>query len=421
MPDIGMILKKVAATVRPKRDIGPIVEAVCKRLQRASHILDMKANVVIGGSIAKKTYLAGDHDCDIFVRFDAAYDDDTLSDMLADILSKADIDADRIHGSRDYFQVKINQILYEIVPVRYILFPEEAVNVTDCSYLHTLWVKDKIQRTVDGLPLNDHIRIAKIFCKAHYVYGAESYIGGVSGHVLDILIIHFGGFLRFIEEVRSWKDTVFIDTAHHYASEEQARKALSASKTLMPLVLIDPIDPKRNAAAALTQEKLLLLRDACRSFSKNPTPASFKVKTMTKASWGPPQTEIVAVSMEPKSGKKDVVGAKMRKVHEYLLARLTDYGFSINDSFFYWPGEGDGLSLFHIPMQVIPREYVHQGPPLPSRADVNAFKAKHTETYTEAGRIFAKRKRNYTDAKKALSQLLKHAYVQQRIVSGTVN
>src|SRR3989344_7128685 len=141
--------------------------------------------VILGGSGAKGTWLKGQHDADIFILFPATYESDKLSDITEQWLKKIG-KFERFHGSRDYFRFYQDRFVFEVVPIRAIKNAEDAANITDVSPLHAAWVKKKSTEKIC-----DDIRLAKAFCKAQRMYGAESYISGFSGYVLEILIIHY--------------------------------------------------------------------------------------------------------------------------------------------------------------------------------------------------------------------------------------
>ncbi|HME87192.1 MAG TPA: nucleotidyltransferase domain-containing protein, partial [Candidatus Nanoarchaeia archaeon] len=103
-----------------KDELQFVVQTIEKELKKNK----IKADVVIGGSFAKDTYLDGDHDCDIFVRFDYSYKEKNISDLLQKALKP--FKASRIHGSRDYFQFS-KSLNYEIVPVLKITKASQAV------------------------------------------------------------------------------------------------------------------------------------------------------------------------------------------------------------------------------------------------------------------------------------------------------
>ena len=241
---IENILKSVKKRIRP----GKAPLSIKKKLDMINQLLKknkIKAKAVLGGSFAKNTHLKDDYDIDIFVKFDYSYEKKEISNILDKVLSP--LKAERVHGSRDYFQIK-NKLSYEIIPVLDVKDVSKARNITDMSPMHVDWVR----KNINGK--EDEIRLAKLFCKANDIYGAESYIQGISGHVLDILVIYYGNFIKFLEAVTGWKDgkkeKEVIDFYNFYKGE--AIRKMNRSKTLSPLIVVDPISPDRNAAAALS-------------------------------------------------------------------------------------------------------------------------------------------------------------------------
>jgi tRNA nucleotidyltransferase (CCA-adding enzyme) len=81
--------------------------------------------------------------------------------------------------------------------VKKISKPKEAENITDLSYSHVNYIKKRIKNK----KILDEIRIAKAFCYATNTYGAESYIGGFSGYAIELLVYHYGSFLKFIKAI----------------------------------------------------------------------------------------------------------------------------------------------------------------------------------------------------------------------------
>ena len=104
------LFKKVLAQIKPTTAQRGVVNAFVRDLNAKLRQRKLQATAILGGSMAKGTFLKNDHDVDIFVRFDKRYKSDQLSDLLAQALPKGVV---RVHGSRDYFQLR-QENLYEI-------------------------------------------------------------------------------------------------------------------------------------------------------------------------------------------------------------------------------------------------------------------------------------------------------------------
>jgi tRNA nucleotidyltransferase (CCA-adding enzyme) len=256
------LLKKTIKRIRPVK--MPEVDSTIKKINSVLK----NARCVAGGSLAKKTNLRNDFDIDLFARFDYSLRKKDLSNLLEKALKKVFKKVERVHGSRDYFQVK-NKITFEIVPVLNIKSYKKAENVTDMSPFHVEYVNKKLNSK-----LRNEIRLAKQFCKSIRVYGAESYIQGFSGHVLDLLILYYGSFVQLLEQASVWGNRVIIDVDKKL---KDPMKELNESKTVSPLIVVDPIQPDRNAAAALSQEKFELFKKKSREFLQKPSEKYFKI------------------------------------------------------------------------------------------------------------------------------------------------
>ena len=188
----------------------------------------------IGGSLAKGTMIKKDfQDIDLFII--------SKEDEIDKIYDKIkDLKVTRIHGSRDYFHIKRDNLTMELIPVLETLKPEDAKNVTDLSLMHVKYVKKKLNK---NSKLINEIKLAKAFCYANECYGAESYIKGFSGYALELLIIHFKSFMNLIKKIDKER---IIDIEKLYRNKKEIMQELNESKLISPVVLIDPTNKKRN-------------------------------------------------------------------------------------------------------------------------------------------------------------------------------
>ncbi len=185
------ILKKYKVTKQEHDELLRTIDAFLHEIRTALTKENIDAYVMLGGSAAKGTFLKHDFDCDVFVRFIYdKYKEKDISTILEKALKRMTATTySRVHGSRDYFMGVLKTLHYEIIPVLYINDRRMAKNITDVSPLHVEWLNQHL--TED---LRDHILLTKLFFKAQKVYGAESYMNGFSGHIVDLLTIYYGSF-----------------------------------------------------------------------------------------------------------------------------------------------------------------------------------------------------------------------------------
>ncbi|MBW2991700.1 nucleotidyltransferase domain-containing protein, partial [Candidatus Woesearchaeota archaeon] len=185
------VLEEVKPSIKEEKDVISKVNAFVKKVNTG--LKDAKAELY--GSGAKGTWLRGGFDADVFVKYDYnKYKDksENISKLLGKHLREK-FKFTVMHGSRDYYQIKQDGFIYEVIPILDIKQAGQAKNITDISPLHAKWVKK------NGKNLVDDIRLAKAFLKANNLYGAESYIRGFSGYVTEILVIYYKGFLNFLK------------------------------------------------------------------------------------------------------------------------------------------------------------------------------------------------------------------------------
>jgi tRNA nucleotidyltransferase (CCA-adding enzyme) len=258
---MNKLLDEILKKIKPSKEEISKVDTILNDL--INKIKISKAKVELGGSGAKDTWLTNTNDIDLYVKFDfKTYNKKDISSILEKSLKK-NFKIVRLHGSRDYFQLKQKGFTIEIIPILNIKKVSESKNITDISPFHVKFVKKNKK--------GDQIRLVKSFCKAQDCYGAESYIKGFSGYVSELLTIKYGSFNNFIKNVSKWKDKKSI-------GDKNLIKKLNESKKEAPLILIDPVDPNRNAASALNIENYNKLIKTSKAYLKKPSVKHFEKK-----------------------------------------------------------------------------------------------------------------------------------------------
>ncbi len=410
------IIEKVIEKNRLKKEelaqIRSSISVFMNRLESSLKTHRIKARPMLGGSAAKGTLVKGDFDCDIFVRFDYSYRDKDISGLLETALSGFK-DVQRVHGSRDYFQIEDGDISYELVPVLYITRSKDAQNVTDMSPLHVEWINARLSKNPG---LRGEIIAAKVFCKAQDVYGAESHIGGFSGHVLDILVVYYGSFMKLLENAKRWSMYKVIDIENYNNVDEMNKSKIS------PLIIIDPVDKSRNASAALTREKFMLFKKRAADFLKKPSIDFFikKQPTVAELRQMAGKDKIVLIRAEPLDGKDDIVGCKLLKAYTYIRKQLLLEDFSIIDSGWQWQKGKKAIFWYILPDRLLDEEKIHDGPPLNAGEDAKRFREKYKGSFVAKGRLYVKLKRRFRNPAGLVGHLLKGQYIAGKTGSARI-
>jgi tRNA nucleotidyltransferase (CCA-adding enzyme) len=391
------VLKKFKPSITEERKLRQVARKVMKLVS----IPNVKME--IGGSSAKGTWLKGHHDLDIYVKFDSKiYGKKNISKILIESLRPYDFEV--LHGSRDYVQLNFEGFEVELIPIIEIKKVEQACNITDISPFHKKWVRKHKQYC-------DEIRIAKVFAKCNNLYGAESYIKGFSGYAIECLVIYYRGFIPMIEAVAKWDKKTLLD----YSDFHKGKVKLNASKMQSPIVVVDPVQSTRNVTAVVSKERYDLFKQSAKGFLKNPSISWFVKDEFSLAKLKRTRSKLIWIKVSALSGKKDVVGAKLLKVYDFLRIELMENDFNLLDSGWHW-GEST-IFWFKIGKEELSKKVKHFGPEATHKNRLESFKKKWVgkKVYTENQISYILKDREYTDAFSLLEEQLKKDYVQCRV------
>lgn len=392
MNKINSILKNVLSEIKPSeeefKEMNGMINNFVSRIEDKIKKRGIDAEIFVGGSFAKKTVIKKDYyDADIFLRFDRKYGEE-ISELAKKILAGIE-NVSLVHGSRDYFKIKVREdFIIELIPVIKVKNPEESTNITDLSYSHVKYINKKIKSD----KIRDEIMIAKAFCHANHCYGAESYIKGFSGYALELLAFYYGGFLKFIKATSKNKDEkIIIDIEKQFKNKKQVMIDLNNSKLQSPIILIDPTDKNRNALAALSEETFEKFKKIAGDFLKNPKQESFEERKtdLEKIKKDAEKKKCEFILLEAITNKQegDIAGSKLLKFYEHLSEEIKK-SFEIKNKGFNYNGK-TAARYFFVVKSI--GGFVVRGPEIKDKKNMEAFKKKHKDYFTKKGRIYSKK------------------------------
>ena len=400
MPDktssiLKSVLEKISPSQEELKEYDKIIDNFLEKVKKRIESLKIEANLFVGGSFAKKTVIKKDHyDVDVFIIFDRKYKAEDISKITKKILNGYE-NLMKIHGSRDYFKIKIREDFFiEIIPVLKVNKLEEVENTTDLSFSHVRYINKKTKNK----KLLDEIRLAKAFCYANGTYGAESYISGFSGYALELLIIHYGSFLSFVRAIAKdkGKDKIIIDIEKSYKNKKDILTDVSGAKLLSPIVLIDPTHKKRNALAALSAETYMRFKKTAGKFIKKPSAEAFEIKKtdLEKVKRGAKKHEFEFSLIESRTDRQegDIAGSKLLKFYKHLTEEITKF-FDIKDKGFNYNKKQATRFYFVVKSK---KDILVEGPYLKDKENVKAFERIHKNYFTKKGKIYSKDKVDFT-------------------------
>jgi len=390
--NINSVLKEALEKIKPSKqeikEIEDILKNSLEKIKENIKSLKLKVEIFVGGSFAKKTVIRKNYyDVDVFLRFDKKHKE--VSKLTEKIL-KGIGDISLIHGSRDYFRIKMSSSLFlEIVPVMKVKKPSESENITDLSYSHVKYINKKIKSQT----ILDEIKLAKAFCYANQCYGAESYIHGFSGYGLELLVYHYGGFLKFIKAITKSKDEkIVIDIEKHFKNKQMVLRDLNSAKLHSPIILIDPTYKQRNALAALSKETFEKFKKDCDNFLKNPSIKFFEIekKDLDKIKKDAEKKKFNFILLEAKTNKQegDIAGSKLFKFYNHFSDEIKKL-FEIKNQGFNYNGQKSARYFFVLKNK---KEILFNGPNIKDKKNILRFKKKHKKVFAKKGKIYAKEK-----------------------------
>jgi tRNA nucleotidyltransferase (CCA-adding enzyme) len=387
------VLGKVLPAIRPSP--GEMAAELAFAELMMSHIrrnAPRGCDVVLTGSVAKRTFLRDKRDMDIFVLFNRSVPRESLEPFVKDIMAAAfpGVGYQLSYAEHPYSRFHFQGRRIDLVPAYKITKAAERVSAVDRSVLHTKFVTGMLPQGKIG-----EVLLLKQFLRGNGIYGAEIKVGGFSGYLCELLIIRHGGFAQLLRAASRWKPgrPVFIDIRRYYPSKKEAAGA--AERFASPLVVIDPTDKNRNVAAAVTPKSAAAFISLCRRFLAKPSesfffrkPATFEEQAAKTAKGG----KLILLSMPRPDIVDDILWGQLNKMLGQLKAHMKEFG----------PKDilaDDSRHLVRLAIVLgrdrLPERMLVEGPPLDMKKHAEQFKKSH-----RGARFVVKRKRLYADVKR---------------------
>ncbi|MEM3627955.1 MAG: CCA tRNA nucleotidyltransferase [Candidatus Bathyarchaeia archaeon] len=414
---IEKILKAVLERITPKKREREKIEALAEKLERkvvsACKVLGVNATVRLEGSVAKDTWLSEEPDIDIFMRVPTSIPRKSLGEVCLKVARKATEGAKQIErfAEHPYLEAIVEGVRVNIVPC-YDVKRGEWLSATDRTPYHTDYIKKHL-----SAKMRDEVRLLKKFMKGIGVYGAEIKVGGFSGYLCELLILHHKSFIDTLRAFAEAKQRLIIDIENYYRERQDELVLLFPE----PLILVDPVDKGRNVASAVQPQKLYTLIAASRSFLKNPSIGFFyppEKQALTirelKEEFRKRGSATIFITFGKVDAVPDVLWGQLYKTQRSLgkLLQLNDFKVLRQTA---WSDEKTlNTFIFELEQQTLPQTKKHLGPPMEKTRECENFLKKYVENvetisgpYIEDGRWVVEIRRRCTDAVSLLKEKLK--------------
>ncbi len=370
------VLKRIKPTPEEEERILSVARELVERSCAIISELALNAEPIIVGSVAKGTFLR-DPDIDIFIMFPPETPREDLEKLGLEIGKTLLPNGRENYAEHPYIKGEHRGFEVDVVPCYRVDSGSKKMSAVDRTPFHTEYVKNSLK---DGQ--KDDVRLLKQFMKGVGVYGAEAEIEGFSGYLVELLILYYGSFREVLSGSGEWKrgTRLFLD--------KDSEKRFDA-----PLIFIDPVDPKRNVASALSVDSFALFIHAASEYLKNPDVRFFFPEKRAAEAYERildevkrKGTHILGFEMGRPDLVPDVLFPQIKKARRTISQRLNDSGFPVLNSA-YSAMEDRLVFVFEVEVFRLPLVKNHYGPPVWSRNSGDFLKKwKNSPRRVEAGR-----------------------------------
>jgi len=406
--ELEAVLARVRDRAVPEPEERERLRAVAgelaERAREAIADLPVDADVVQVGSTARGTWVSGDRDIDLFVRFDADLDRAQLEEYGLAVGHAVLPDGHEEYAEHPYVKGTYEGFDVDLVPCHDVETAAELVSAVDRTPFHDAYLSARLNEELAA-----DVVLAKAFLKGIGAYGSDLRTEGFSGYLTELLVLELGGFVPLVESARSWHPPVEFDPEGHAEATFDD-----------PLVVVDPTDPTRNVAAVLSAANAARFQHYARELLAAPREALFEpddLKPLDAAGvrdhLDRRETTPVAVVFDAPDLVDDQLWPQLRRSLDGIVRGLNAHGFDVlrsqamvGDDRAEEESGGGVRAALYAELEVAERPAVqrHEGPPVAVRKHAASFYESYAddvdpETYgpfIDGNRYVVEREREFT-------------------------
>jgi tRNA nucleotidyltransferase (CCA-adding enzyme) len=392
---IATALKLCSPTEKEAARITRVAEEA-KRLVQENAVEEV-AGVVFGGSFAKGTWLRGDADVDIFVKVKPDVDEKRFEELGVRIGQQAlkKYGPHLRYSDHPYVEATVDGIRVNVVPC-YDVQKGQWKSAADRSPFHTQYVIETFDDYKKG-----QVRLLKKFLKSAGIYGAEISTGGFSGYVCEVLVAKYGSLQNVLAAAAGFAQGQVIAVGDYDADVVKGFAS--------PLVIIDPVDPRRNLGTAVSPESAGRFSLAARAFLRRPSGRFFagqKARVEKKL-----YPHILVVEFSHRRRSPDTVWGQVKRSAGSLARQLELAGFTVFRTACATDEIEGGAFAFLLESLTLAPYALRKGPEISRRKETDNFISKASRPLAMWAdrdmRVSAIAARKETDAARFLQSLLR--------------
>jgi tRNA nucleotidyltransferase (CCA-adding enzyme) len=351
----GTVLKKIKPSAKETKNIMNAAERFITKVNDYLVTYRQDINVMLVGSVAKGTFLSKP-DLDVFLMFPESVPEEEMV-RIGLAAGEEILGGERMYAEHPYTRGTYDSLTVDLVPCYAIKDTTKLMSAVDRTPFHTDYV---ISRTDERL--RDEIRLLKAFMRAIETYGAEPNTRGFSGYLCEVLAIHYGGFLNTIKAAAEWKEGVTI------APEKKGPAMLG------PLILYDPVDPKRNVASAVHIDTFATFVAACKSYLEQPNDKFFFPRGRTPLDENALRdlsdkrgSRLITVVFDRPDVNRDNLYSQIWKTRYAISRKLDSYDFTVLRAVHDMSRTKIAI-VYELERDMLSKTFKHIGPPVWVRA-----------------------------------------------------
>ncbi|WP_222920133.1 CCA tRNA nucleotidyltransferase [Natrinema sp. SYSU A 869] len=416
--DLERVVAEIREQVTPDEDerarLREVADRLMDRAEAAATELCADTDVLQVGSTARNTWISGDRDIDIFVRFPSALDRETLEEYGLEVGHATLPNGHEEYAEHPYVKGEIDGFDIDVVPCFRLESATEIRSAVDRTPFHTQYLKQRLDDDLAG-----EVRVTKQFLKGIGVYGSDLRTRGFSGYLTELLVCEYGGFRPLLEAAADWRPPVEIDPEDHASAREMAlpsRDEEGDDAGLQfddPLVVIDPTDPERNVAAVCSRANVARFQHYARELLDSPRLGPFEYDESEPLSESELREHLerrattpVAIRFEAPDLVEDQLYPQLQKSLEGITRGLNDRSFDV----FRATAIAGETAVIFVELAISERPAVerHEGPPIHVRDHANGFYDAYADDpdaygpFIEDDRYVTERDREFTTAREFL-------------------
>ena len=389
---VAGIRERVEPSAAEREDLDRAMEQLTDRVAAATADLPVETDAVQVGSTARDTWLAGERDIDLFVRFPPDLDREDLERYGLEVGHAVLPDGEEVYAEHPYVLGECEGFKVDLVPCYDIDDGAAIRSAVDRTPFHTEYVEQRL--TPD---LAEDVRVCKQFFTGIGVYGSDLRTRGFSGVLTELLVLEHGGFRPLVEAAADWTPPVRFDPEDH-----------GTERFDDPLVVIDPTDPARNVAAVLSAANLARVQHFARELLADPReslffpdePAPLDAEGVREA-FERRGTTPVGLVFTPPDVVDDQLWPQLERSRRGISEELDRRGFDVFRTDVFVADRA--VLLFELAVAERPAVERHEGPPVGVREHATRFYEAYEGTdeygpFIEGDRYVVEREREFSSA-----------------------